>query len=185
MSELLLSKRYAQALFDLALEFHLEKEVKNDLDLIKETIIGSKDLKAFLRSPVAKPAIKDRVVRSIFSGKIQTLTDKFIALAIKHRRESILLFIAQQYIDIFKEHFNISTIEVTTAVPVDADLRKRMLEVLEDKTGSTIELIEKVDEKIIGGFILKTADRQYDSSLRNSLKKLKKEFEENLYVRKF
>ena len=185
MSDLLLSKRYAQALFDLALETHLEKEVKNDLDLINATITGSKDLKAFLKSPIAKPAIKEKVVKAIFAGRIQVLTDKFIALVVKHRREYLLLFIPHQYTELFKEHYNISTIEVTTAVPVDADLRNRMLEVLGKRTGATIELIEKVDEKIIGGFILKTGDTEYDSSLRNSLKKLKKEFKDNLYVRKF
>lgn len=185
MSELLLSKRYAQALFDLALEFHLEKEVKNDLDLIRATITGSRDLQAFLKSPIAKPNVKEKVIKAIFAGKIQVLTDKFIALAVKHRRESLLLFIPHQFSELYKEHYNISTIEVTTAVPVDAELRNRILEVLEKKTGSTIELIEKVDEKIIGGFILKTGDMEYDSSLRNSLKKLKKEFKDNLYVRKF
>lgn len=185
MSDLLLSKRYAQALFDLALEFKVEKEVKNDLNLVKETIIASKDLKSFLKSPVVKPEKKEKVVRAIFTGKVQPLTDKFIALVVKHRRESLLIFIAQEYIEIYKEYNNITTIELTTAVPVEAELRDRVIKVIEQKTGANIELIEKTDERIIGGFILRTGDKEYDSSLRSSLKKLKKEFEENLYVRKF
>jgi F-type H+-transporting ATPase subunit delta len=48
-----------------------------------------------------------------------------------------------------------------------------------------VDLIETIDKSLIGGFIVSTGNVRYDASLTTSIKKLKKEFEENLYVREF
>jgi len=49
---------------------------------------------------------------------------------------------------------------------------------------SEVELIEKIDQKLIGGFVLRIGDKQYDASIAADLRKLAKDFSSNPYVRK-
>jgi len=48
--------------------------------------------------------------------------------------------------------------------------------------GGQVELVEKVDASLIGGFVLKVGDKQIDSAIANRIKALKREFAENPYI---
>jgi F-type H+-transporting ATPase subunit delta len=48
-----------------------------------------------------------------------------------------------------------------------------------------VELEEKVDKDLIGGFILNVGDRQIDASVKSKLKALKLKFSENPFVKEF
>ena len=87
------------------------------------------------------------------------------------------------FIEKYKEHNNIVTIEIRTVQPLTEGMRDKIVSILEKRRGITVELIEKIDPTLIGGFIVSTGTLRYDSSLAHSIRKLKKEFEENLYVR--
>jgi F-type H+-transporting ATPase subunit delta len=72
--------------------------------------------------------------------------------------------------------------EVTSAVALDAGSRAKMLEAAMKLAGGQVELIEKVDPSLIGGFVLKVGDRQIDSAIANRIKALKRDFAENPYI---
>ena len=78
----------------------------------------------------------------------------------------------------------IRTAEIISAVGLDDKLRKQVYETVKNSTKSEVELIEKVDKKLIGGFILRLGDKQYDASIVSSLRKLAQSFSANPYVRK-
>ena len=69
-----------------------------------------------------------------------------------------------------------------TAVSISDRLKKDILERLARYTGGTIDLVEIVDEKLIGGFIVSIENEQYDASLLRTFNRLMKEFEENPYI---
>ena len=69
---------------------------------------------------------------------------------------------------------------VTTAVPLTSDLEKKILETVTKATGSKVTLENKIDESIIGGFVLRVGDTQYDASIANKLNGLKREFTNSL-----
>jgi F-type H+-transporting ATPase subunit delta len=48
-----------------------------------------------------------------------------------------------------------------------------------------VELVEKVDKDMIGGFVLNIADRQIDASIKNKIKALKVKFSQNPYIKEF
>jgi F-type H+-transporting ATPase subunit delta len=68
-------------------------------------------------------------------------------------------------------------------VKVSKEVRDEIIGLMEDYTKGNIDLHENVDEDLIGGFVLTFEDKQFDSSLRNRINKLKKEFEQNPYIR--
>jgi F-type H+-transporting ATPase subunit delta len=73
---------------------------------------------------------------------------------------------------------------VTTAAGLDDQLRKQVYQLVKDSMKSEVELVEKVDDKLIGGFVLRIGDKQYDASVAAALRKLTREFSVNPYIRK-
>jgi F-type H+-transporting ATPase subunit delta len=183
MHDALLAQRYAKALFELSLEIKKLEEVRKDMDLLLDTIQESKEFKQFLVSPVIQASKKAVILVSIFTGKVEPLTLRFFELLARNRRERNLKIIALEFIEQYKKHKNITTVKLQTAVKIGADLRDEILERLAKRTGGSIDLVEQVDEKLIGGFIVSIGNDQYDASLLRVFNQLKKEFEENPYVR--
>lgn len=174
MSETLLAKRYAQALFDLSLETDRIEQVKADMELLTEVIRTTRPFMLFLKSPVIRNEKKLSVIDEIFGGKVEELTEKFFRLVIKQKRENYLDRIAEQFHEIYKDHHHIVSAHVITPVRLTDELREKITQLVSEHTGGTVDLTESVDEGIIGGFIVKFNDMQYDASLLNQLNELKK-----------
>jgi F-type H+-transporting ATPase subunit delta len=81
-----------------------------------------------------------------------------------------------------RKHQGVTLAEVTSAVALDAGSSVKMLEAAMKLAGGQVELIEKVDSSLIGGFVLKVGDRQIDSAIANRIKALKRDFAENPYI---
>lgn len=185
MQETLLAKRYAKALFELALEQDLLEEVRKDMGLLLEVISTSKDFQVMLRSPVIRPDRKAAIMQAIFGNEVISMTLGFFRLLTRNRRERHLDTVAREFIEIYKKHHHIISLEIKTAREISPDLRDRIITRFEKFTGGKIELSEKVDEKLIGGFVVNWEDNQYDATLLRKMNLLKKEFEKNLYIREF
>lgn len=181
----LLSKRYAQALFDLAVEFNVLEKVNSDLKLIGKVFAENRELRAIIANPVIDAYKKTNILNKLFEGNVQELTIKFLRLITNKGRERYILPISDAFDEIYKEHKNILSVNVTTAMEADKNVTERISKKLNEATGMNIDMIEKVDEGIIGGFIVNYQDYQYDASIINQLNKLKKSFSENLYETQF
>jgi len=97
----------------------------------------------------------------------------------------LLFDIASKFIEIYKKHNKIETASIITAQKLEPELRENILKVLNNKLQEKIELNEVVDEKIIGGSIIRVGDKQLDSSVSSALKKLKQKFNKNLYIQDY
>ena len=69
---------------------------------------------------------------------------------------------------------------VTTVVPLTKDLEKKVLAQVTKITGNKVTIENKIDESIIGGFVLRVGDLQFDASIANKLNNLKREFTNSL-----
>lgn len=183
MLEPIIAERYAKALYELSVEMDRLTEVKGDMDLLLETLKASRELKHLMVTPVVKPEKKYAVLHEIFKGRIEEITMRFFKLIVGKRRERNLEGIAREFIEKFKVHHNIVTIEIRTVTPLSDAMREKIIALIEQRRGYTVDLVEVTDEKLIGGFIVSTVNTRYDASLATSIKKLKKEFEVNLYIR--
>jgi F-type H+-transporting ATPase subunit delta len=89
--------------------------------------------------------------------------------------------------EMYRAHHNIHLVEITTAAPASAEITEYLTAKL--KTGerfrdANLQITNKVDESIVGGFILHVGDKLYDASIRHDLAVIKKQFIENMYVQK-
>lgn len=181
MRETRVASRYALSLFDIALENNILNEVSDDMKLILSVIEENRDFNVLLRSPLVNPDKKSEIFREIFGKKVSAPTIHLLELVAKKKREENLEQIAKEYLSLVNEHKGVQQVIVTTAIGLDDKLRKEVMEAIKKSTESEVELIEKVDKSIIGGFILKIGDQNIDSSIARTVKKLRRNFSENPY----
>jgi F-type H+-transporting ATPase subunit delta len=177
--------RYARSLFSLSVERNELKAVSDDMSLIDKTISENRELALMLKSPIIKSDAKEAVIKSVFESKIGETTAAFLDLIIRKRREMHIHEIVRHFVILVLELNGIEEVLLTTAHKVDDAFRKKIIQFVEQKTGNKVELTEKIDPSIIGGFILRYGDNQIDTSLERELEMLRQEFNKNLYVKEY
>lgn len=177
------AQRYAKAIISLAGDNSVTQEVKEDMDSIVKTIAGSQDLKNMLKSPVVRDGIKRSALKEIFKDANGVTLGAFDIL-IENGRINSLDAVAKQYLKLYHGTSGMQEAIVTTAVPLNAELEGKIQNKIKELTGAGALLKNVIDESVIGGFILRVGDLQYDASIARNLNNLKREFKDNTYVSK-
>ena len=167
--------RYAKAVLSLASDQKSADAVNSDMKLIVSTIADNKDLNEALQSPVIPSSVKKSVLLEVFKNSNKT-TLNLIDTLISNNRIDILGDVALKYSQLLDESKGIELATVTTAVALTGDLEKKVLAKAKELTGKNVEVKSIIDESILGGFILRIGDLQYNASVANQLNKLKREF---------
>ena len=176
--------RYAKAILNLAIDTKEESSVNEDMQLISTTIFENDELSVVLRSPVIKSADKMKVLNAMFAKKVNNISLGLFSLLQENKRIAMLESIAKQYSIIYDFHKNTSVAKVTTAVPITSDIEKKVLAKIVELTGEQANLENEVNPDILGGFVLRVGDIQYDASISNHLNELRKEFDNSHYIPK-
>lgn len=167
--------RYAKALLSLAEEQKSAEVLNNDMSAIATAIGTSEELTNMLQSPVIPASIKKSALLQIFNNSNQ-LTINLIDTLITNKRIHLLGEVAQNFNQLYAQSQGEQVAKVTTAVPLTEDLKVKVLAKVKELTGKDASIVSIIDESIIGGFILRVGDIQYNASIANKLNKLKREF---------
>ncbi|MFD0863088.1 ATP synthase F1 subunit delta [Sungkyunkwania multivorans] len=170
--------RYAKAILSLAKEQKVADAVNEDMLSIKNTIAENEELKDALQNPTIKNELKKSILKEVFA-KVNATTDGLIDVLIENKRIGILAIVAEKYHALYETEKGKETAVVTTAVPLSGSLEKKVLAKVMELTGSEVTVENKIDESIIGGFILRVGDLQYNASIAGKLNNLKREFINN------
>jgi len=176
--------RYAKAILNLAKDSKSETAVNDDMSLIAATIAENKDLEVMLKSPIVKASDKMNVLNALFDGKVNNITLGLFHLLKDNKRIAMLKSIARKYAIVFDHLKHTQAAVVTTAVALTEEIEKLVLDKIVALTGKKANLENVVNPAILGGFILRVGDVQYDASISNSLNELRKEFDNSHYVPK-
>ncbi len=167
--------RYAKAVLDLTSETNTSKEVYGEMKNIQKSIDGSRELQLMLKSPIVKQEDKRAVLQEVFQGNSKT-TLNLIDVLVDNKRANLLENVAESFIKQYNQQEGIIEAVVTTAIPLDENLEAQVLAKVKELTNATnVSLINNVDPAIIGGFILRVGDMQYNASIANNFDQLKKE----------
>ncbi|MCL4161211.1 UNVERIFIED_CONTAM: hypothetical protein GTU68_067496 [Idotea baltica] len=176
--------RYAKAILNLAKDSKAEDAVHKDMALLTSTVSENTALSVMLNSPIVKAADKVNVLNALFKGKVNNITLGLFHLLQDNKRIALLDAIALQYAIIFDHYKHTQEAKVTTAVPLTAAIEKQVIAKIVALTGEKANLVNEVNPNILGGFILRVGDVQYDASISNYLNELKKEFDNSHYIPK-
>lgn len=168
------SVRYAKPLIDLSISEGIIENVYNDIKLFLEICNKNFDLSLLLKNPIIPLEKKVNIIKTIFSEIIHPLTLNTFIRIIHNNRGQILENICKKYIDLYNDYKNLQEVVVTSAVKIDESTSEKIKTKLSTITSKNIYINQKINPKIIGGFILKIGDRMYDASYYTKLKKIKK-----------
>jgi len=180
------ASRYIKSLLELAVEEKALDAVHLDMQMFTRLCAQSPDLTRMLRSPVIPHERKRVILEKVLKGKVHKLTLSIVDILTRKNREPLLPEIASGFHNAFNEYKGVGQATVTTPVAMDASTRKKIEDIVKAlSTKGSIELEEKVDKELIGGFVLNVGDKQIDASIRSRLKALKVKFSENPYIKEF
>jgi F-type H+-transporting ATPase subunit delta len=166
--------RYAKAILDLANSKGVAEAVNNDMKLIASTIESNLELSTFIQNPTTRVDVKESALLEVFAD-VNGITKGLFHLLFENKRFEILDAIAVQYSKVFDESNGIEVAKVTTAIPMDTALEAKVLAKIATLSDKKITIENIVDPAIIGGFILRIGDQQYNASVANRLQVLKRE----------
>lgn len=172
--------RYAKAALSTSLEQKKENVLAKDMEAIITVFKQNDDLALFLENPVIANAAKQKALGALFND-FDGLTEKVITLLSTNNRIDLLHQVAQAYVALLKKHQGKEVAVVTTAVALTPALEKIILAKAKELSPNEISIENIIDSSIIGGFILRIGDLQYNASVAYQLDQLKRELTQTKY----
>lgn len=166
------ASRYAKALLELAVEQGKVDSVSGDMQYLSEVSNQSHDFELLLSSPIVKADTKIAIFERIFE-QYEEVSMAFVKLITKNGRESMLPAIAESFDSQVKEFKGIVPMTLVTAKPLDEKTKSLILSKVQSLVSGQMEMEEKIDESIIGGFIVRMGDTQIDASIASQFTNLK------------
>ena len=170
--------RYAKALIQESIEVDSLESMYSDMQVVLNTFQENDNLKFLVESRVVKNSLKLSALKLIFKN-LSKLSLKFIDILYENNRIDLLETISFKFIELYKDHKGIQSALVTTAVPLNSEMKSEVLQVVSKLTNKQTILENKIDKTLIGGFILRVGDVEYNSSFKNKLKTIKRVFTKN------
>ena len=166
--------RYAKAILEIASSKNAANDVSNDMFLISSIIKENVELDTFIQNPTIKVEVKENALLEVFANT-NGVTKSLFHLLFENKRFEILGAVASEYTKLFAEMNGVEVAKVTTAIPMDADLEAKVKAKIATFSDKKVTIENTVDASIIGGFILRIGDKQYNASVANRLQVLKRE----------
>ena len=166
--------RYAEALFDLALDQNALDRVEADVGLLGKMSGASADFRSFLTSPVYDAEDKARAIAAIADkAGVSALTRNFLGVVARNRRLFALDGMLTAFRKRLADHRGEIGAEAVAPTTLNDDQTKRLRGEIERVVGKRVNLSVKVDPDLLGGMIVKVGSKMIDSSLKTKLNRLK------------
>ena len=166
--------RYAKAILEIADSKKVATQVSADMALITSTININAELNTFIQSPTINVDQKESALLEVFAN-VNAVTKSLFRLLKENKRFEILDAIALEYNKLFDIMNGVEVAKVTTAIAMDAALEAKVSAKIATFSDKKITIENTIDPSIIGGFILRIGDKQYNGSVANRLQVLKRE----------
>lgn len=174
------ASRYAGVLLQLAVADRKLGRVHADIYGVYQQLAANADLTAALRSPLVAQTRKRTILRTIFQQKVDVLTLRFLSMVVQKRRGEHLAAMVKAFLVAHDEYQAVAAAQVTTVRPLSESLIEQVRQMVRQLTNCRqVRLVQCVDPKLIGGYILYVGDKRIDQSLRRRLHSLRQLFSIN------
>ena len=164
---------YAEALYQAAADQGAVADVSTDLAVLGDVLDSRSDVGRVLHNPQVDSRVKKAAVAGL-AGSVSPLTVNLLQVLIDRGRLEDLEPITNSFEERVADAEGRIPVEVTTAIPLPDDLRAQVAARIEEQTGKTPEITERVDPEIIGGLVLRVGGVVTDASVRGRLDGLRR-----------
>lgn len=168
----LISVRYARALLKASVEAKLSGDVYGDMQTLAGSYIKVPELRFTIDNPMLSKEKKEDILVTAAGGKPCSLTKTFLKLVLKEDRESMMQFMANSFITLYRRQNNLVRAKLLTATAVVPVTEQMLRQLVESKTSGTVEFETEVNSDIIGGFVLEYDTYRMDASVKSKLNKI-------------
>lgn len=173
MANSIVAYRYAKSLFDLATEKKVVNEVNDDMVTFKKVCDENRQFLVVLGNPIIRHHVKLGILKKTFEKNVNPVTFSIFSVLTKKNRENLIYSIAEEFDKLYNQQKGVQKVTVTTVTTLTDAQRVEFTKVVSQATGKQVILEEKVNEDLIGGYILSVGDTQIDTSVRKRLNELK------------
>ena len=171
----LVSKVYGDAYVSVVSEKNNLIDALEEIKSVKNILLENVEIIELLDSPKMDDEEKIDFVKGIFENHISVDSLGFLLTVIEKKRQAELISILDYVIDCIKELLLIGKATVTTALPLDDSKKDKIVdELLKSSHYKSLEAEYVVDERIIGGIVIRIGDRVVDSSVKTRIDKMRK-----------
>jgi len=169
-----IADRYARALMMSCPDLATIERVKDEIVLLRQTWLISRDTRDFLMNPKIPPKIKISVLERALSDRLSPVIMRLLALLIEKHRQNIIPDIADQYTEATDRVRGVEHADVTVATPLPPDTQKILLDAIQRFSTRDVEVTMRIDPGIIGGVIIRLGDRVIDGSLKRRFNEIRR-----------
>lgn len=174
MSEAIVAKRYAEALFQIGQEKKSLDHMEAELQVIQEAINSNSNLMPFLQHPGVEKEKKKQLIHTILAEVLADVRHLFLLL-IDRNREELIPEVIDQFIRKMNEEKGIAEATVYSAVPLSEEESDNLSKVFAKKLNKNkLILTNVVDTSVIGGVKLRIGNTIYDGTLRGKLERIER-----------
>lgn len=164
---------YAGTFYDFCVEKDLIYQVTTDFQSIQTFFTKTPDLVKYLTNPIVSADSKKEILEKTLESQINKQTLRFLLLLVKRNRIAFVETVIYSFLQLVYRLATIKLIEVTTAFPFSNKHRNKLTQKIKTLTNAyEIQLVVKINSKLIGGFLIKTNSKIIDFTVKNQLQKL-------------
>ncbi|WP_425805978.1 F0F1 ATP synthase subunit delta [Desulfitobacterium sp. Sab5] len=167
-----LARRYAQALYEIALKQDLN-QVELELKELTHLIDENAEVAHLLYHPHITLTEKKELMDKLFSDSLSDTVRRFISLLIDKRRENLLPEIEREFKLLADKARNIVEARIASATPLSESQEERLHKELVRITGKNVRMVKEVRPELIGGILVKIGDRVLDGTVAYKLSKMR------------
>lgn len=184
MNNYRINTNYAKALFLLASDRGRADEVANDMRLIGHVTAENRELGVVFANPTVRGDKKAAIMQDLFGAHVSEETMAFLRFVVRKNRSVNLRGISDAYMELFRVARGIVLSDLVTHQPIDDTAREEVTRMVAEYTGKQVELHDRTDAKMLGGFKLEFDHKMYDARIRTKIRKLRLAFANNEYESK-
>lgn len=176
MAEQKISARYASSFLESSLQKNLLDTVSADIDFLSKVFSENLNLKNAIENPVIKAEVKSSILEEIFRDKIHPETMAFLLFIIKKNREDLMLSIIEKFKELRDIKLGYLNVNVISAAEFTEAQKAKLKDKLQEMFNKNLRITYNIDEKLLGGFVLKVGDTVFNASIKHQLELLRKHF---------
>ena len=165
----LISVRYARALLKASNQEKQSEQVYADMQTLAAEYLNVPELSVTIANPMLSKDQKSGLLVTATGNTKCDLTRRFIQLVLTEGRESIMQFIANSFITLYRQQNNLIQAKLSTAATLTPETEAKLRKLVESKTNGTVEFKTAVEPDLIGGFVLEYDTYRLDASVKRQL----------------
>ncbi|MFB1051536.1 F0F1 ATP synthase subunit delta [Paraliobacillus sp. JSM ZJ581] len=174
MSKAMISKRYAEALFQLAKEKHIIESLESEWMIVKEVFQQNQNFIRFLENPGFNKNNKKQIIDDVFHD-FSVEVKSTLKLIVDHQSEELVIDIVDQFVNLAEESRGTKRAIVYSVRELSEAEKQQLADVFQAKLHiAKLKIDNVIDPNVLGGVKLRIGNTVYDGSVKGKLERMEK-----------